>query len=55
MKVMSKGASNSNWTYLWVMMGDDPVFVKGIDLRRAYALSHDKEPIDIVRREIPTA
>jgi hypothetical protein len=53
--VMSKGASSSNWSYLWIRMGDDPMFVKGIDLRRAYAVAHDKEPIDVVRTEIPTA
>ena len=55
MHVMSKGASNSNWSYLWVRMGDEDVFVKGIDLRLAYALAHDKEPVDVVRTEIPTA
>lgn len=52
--VMAKGTSNCNWSHMWVTMGDD-VFVKGIDLRRAYARAHDKEPIDVVRREIPTA
>jgi hypothetical protein len=53
--VMAKGTSSSNWSYIWVRMGDDDMFVKGIDLRRAYALAHNKEPVEVVREEIPTA